>query len=146
MVLNTTVVAGFTILEILVVGGIVLGGSGVYFFLQNKEAQRKFNEVLDSLVNTAGMSKDKPYSEEEMREKVRSALENDKQEMDEVQKEMTIDHVFSEIEAIYSEAKQLGREEERMKGEDSDSVYNLLIIVAAGQFGTFAILLWQFVI
>lgn len=146
MVLDTTIIAGYTVFEFLVVGGIVFGGAGVYWFLNNKGAQRKFNNLVEGIVQRAGVDKDKAYDEEKMREKVNDALSNSSVDMDEIEKEMTVKHVLQEIEAIESQARQLGREEERMKGEDSDSVYNLLVIVAAGQFGTLAILLWQFVL
>jgi len=128
MVLDTVVYNGMTLGGILAVSGIVLGGAAVYLFLQKDEWVMKFNEIIDSTADKAGASKDKGYDEEEMRGKLMKALENDEQDRSDLEKQMTMDHVMKEVEAIQSQAKALGRQEERMKGEDSDSVYNLLVI------------------
>lgn len=128
MVLDTVIYGSMTLGGALAVSGAVLGAGLVYLFLQNDAWVRKFNETLDSLVNKTGTGKEKAYDEEEMRSKVMQAFENDDQERSEVEKQMSMEHIMKEIEAIQSQSKALGREEERMKGEDSDSVYNLATI------------------
>lgn len=128
MVLDTVIYGSITIGNALLLSALTLGGVGVYFLLQNDKWVMKFNEFLDSTVQKTGADKDKAYNEDEMRDKLMTALENDEEERSEIEKQMTMDHVMKEVEAIQSQAKALGRQEERMKGEDSDAVYNLVFI------------------
>jgi len=131
MVLDTVIYGSITLGKALMIAAGVLGAGGLYLFLQKDEWVMKFNQLLDSGVNKAGAAKDKGYSEDEMRDKLMNAMENDSEDRGQMEKEMTMEHIMSEIEAIQSQAKELGRQEERMKGEDSDAVYNLVFINVA---------------
>jgi len=131
MVLDTVIYGSITLGKALMIAAGVLGAGGLYLFLQKDEWVMKFNQLLDSGVSKAGASKDKGYSEDEMRDKLMNAMENDSKDRGQMEKEMTMEHIMSEIEAIQSQAKELGRQEERMKGEDSDAVYNLVFINVA---------------
>jgi len=128
MVLDTVIYGSITLGNALLIAAGVLGAGGLYLFLQKDEWVMKFNQLLDSGVSKAGAAKDKGYSEDEMRDKLMNAMENDSKDRGQMEKEMTMEHIMSEIEAIQSQAKELGRQEERMKGEDSDAVYNLVFI------------------
>lgn len=143
-ILETTI-AGYTLSKILMGVGTVLLGGLLYWFMGNKEAQKKFNKILERVIQKSGASKDEIYDEEEMREKVDQALKNDT-EMTDHTREVTIDHIMQEIGAIESQAKALGREEERMKGEDSDSVYNLAIMNLAFNSLTLLLLIYVHII
>jgi len=131
MVLDTVIYGSITLGKALMIAAGVLGAGGLYLFLQKDEWVMKFNQLLDSGVNKAGAAKDKGYSEDEMRDKLMNAMENDSKDRGQMEKEKTMEHIMSEIEAIQSQAKELGRQEERMKGEDSDAVYNLVFINVA---------------
>lgn len=131
MVLETTIYGSITLGNFLIISGLIIGLGAAYLFLQKDEWVRKFNQFLDTGVEKAGAGKDKAYNEEELRSKLMQALENDDQQRSEIEKEMTMNHVMREVEAIQSQAKALGRQEERMKGEDSDAVYNMVFINVA---------------
>jgi len=131
-ILEMAVFGGYEVLDFLIVGGLGLAGFGVYVFLTDKEKQKSFNAVLGKLVDSVGAGKDKLLDEEEMREKLTSAVENQKDNPTETQVEITVDQVMQELEAIQSQSKHLGKEEEQMKGEDSDDLYNIAVVSMLG--------------
>lgn len=92
--------------------------------------RQKFNSGLDKVVKTLGIGKDQSevYEEEELRDQVNSFLQSKNPDMSERQLEMTTDQFLRRIEDIVDEAIHTGRKQERMKGEDSDDLYNMVML------------------
>jgi len=131
--LQMQIIGGYALLDFLIVGGLGLAGFLLYVFLTDKEKQKTFNAVLGKAVDSVGAGKDKILEEEEMRDKLTSAVkkQKDKEEADR-EVEITVDQVMQELEAIQSQSKHLGKEEEQMKGEDSDDLYNIAVVSMLG--------------
>lgn len=107
--------------------------------------QNKLGNLSSKLTKITGTSKEETYDEEELRNKVRSALDNDEkaENMTEMDKQIALDHVMQEIEAIESQAKEVGRQEERMKGENSDDLYNMVTINLLMTGALLLLYVWQ---
>lgn len=130
--LEISVIAGYKVVDFLIVGGLGVLGFGLYVFLTDKEKQKAFNSVLGKVVDTIGASKDELLDETEMREKLTDAVNSSKNNPSEKEVEVTVDQVMQEIQAIQSQSKHIGKEEEQMKGEDSDDLYNISVITMLG--------------
>lgn len=131
-ILDMVVFGGYTVTDMFIVGALGVVGFGLYVFLTDKEKQKALNGALGKLVDGIGAGKDKLVDEAEMREKLESAVENQKSNPTEREVEITVDQVMQELEAIQSQSKHIGKEEEQMKGEDSDDLYNISVITMLG--------------
>lgn len=130
--LDTVLISGYTVLDFVIIGALGIGGYLVYAFLGDSEKQESFNAFIGAVIDKAGMGKDKLLDEDEMRDKLESAVQYQKENASEQEVEVTVDQVMREISAIQSQSKHLGKEEEQMKGEDSDDLYNISIITMLG--------------
>jgi len=92
--------------------------------------KQKFNSGLDKVVKTLGIGKDQAevYEEDELREQVNGFLNSNNNDLSDQQVEFTTDQFLRRIEDIVDEAIHTGRKQERMKGEDSDDLYNMVML------------------
>jgi DNA-binding protein Fis len=104
----------------------------------------KFNSGLDKVVKTLGVGKDQDevYEEEELRSQVQGFLESNNSNMSEQQVEFTTDQFLRRIEDIVDEAIHTGRKQERMKGEDSDDLYNMVLLSMFSSVVSVGVLIW----
>lgn len=107
--------------------------------------RKKFNETIDNILGKLGINADsqtsKIYEKEEMRGQVTQLIENNSDKPKQ-QVKVEADQFLNRLDHIVDEAKHTGRMEERMKGQDSDAVYNMLIFIMGANLVTVGMLAW----
>jgi seryl-tRNA synthetase len=102
---------------------------------------------VDTVVEKLGLSDEKGPDKEKLEEKLRSAISKQKdQEKDSVEVDTSVDKVMQEIEAIQSQSKHLGKQEEQMKGEGSDQLYNMIVFNLIANAATALMIIYEFFI
>lgn len=89
----------------------------------------KLNSGIDKIVKSLGIGKDKSevYDEEELRTQVEGFIDSNS-DADSKQVQLSADQFMRRIEDVVDEAIHTGRKQERMKGEDSDDLYNMVLL------------------
>jgi hypothetical protein len=99
----------------------------------------KLDNILDKF--TSSDEKEEIYEENQLRKDVEEFIQSKDSEASQQEIEMKTETFLNRIETIVDEAIHTGKKQERMKGEDGNRVFNLLLVCAGGNAITVVILL-----
>jgi len=81
-------------------------------------------------------------TEENIKQQIERNAEKSGQDLSAEEIDRRAGQVIAELENIHAEAKQNGKEEERMKGDDSDTMFLMVALALASSVINSGVLIW----
>ena len=155
-------ILGIQLVHVLGVVLVVLFGGAAWFFTNNDKGIELFNktgmgkdnvlDMFDVRDSTKAVMRRSIKEEQKQKEAERQGLNskeevNDNEvEVNEKLVEMEAEKLFRDLEQIEQIARGIGKQEEKMKGEGSEKLYNMVVVDMFATLLITLLALWQWVL